>query len=205
MIVTGPGGTSSKSQVVNVYPSPKAYFEIAPAFVFVNDEKVRAFNLSQGADYVVWEWGDGDTSKVWEPFHKYMVSGVYDITLSAYSNNGCYDKYILSPGVTVEPAGEIRFATVFTPNLYGPIEGPPTTQTMDQFFYPPIQERVIDYKLQVFNRLGVLIFESHDLNIPWNGYYKGRLCQQGVYVWYVEGKYANGTPFKTVGDITLLH
>jgi PKD repeat protein len=205
LTVTGPGGTSNYSQVINAYPSPKAYFEVSPTFVFVNDEKVRCFNLSQGADSYLWEFGDGDTSKVKEPFHKYMVAGVFDITLWAYSNNGCSDKYVLSPGVTVEKSGDIRFATVFTPNLNGPIEGPPTTATMDQFFYPPIQEKVIDYKLQIFNRLGVLIFESHDINVPWNGYYKGQLCQQGVYVWYVEGKYANGQPFKKVGDITLLH
>jgi hypothetical protein len=170
--------------------------------------KVRYFNLSEGADYVLWEFGDGDTSKVWEPFHKYMEEGVYDITLWAYSNNGCSDKYILSPGVTVEPAGEIRFSTVFTPSKEGPvdIDHLPTGGTeLDQFFFPPIREKVIDYKLQVFNRLGLLVFESRDINIPWNGYYKGKLCQQGVYVWYVEGKYANGTPFKKVGDVTLLH
>ena len=65
------------------YPSPKAYFEVSPTFVFVNDEKVRCFNLSQGADYYLWEFGDGDTSKVKEPFHKYMEAGVYDITLWA--------------------------------------------------------------------------------------------------------------------------
>ena len=34
---------------------------------------------------------------------------------------------------------------------------------------------------------------------------KGKLCPQGVYVWYVEGKYANDQPFKQVGDVTLLH
>jgi gliding motility-associated-like protein len=76
---------------------------------------------------------------------------------------------------------------------------------IDQFFFPPIREKVINYKLQIFNRLGVLIFQSDNINIPWNGYYKGKLCPQGVYVWYVEGKYANGKPFKKVGDVTLLH
>ncbi len=206
LTVRGPGGESDFSRTVRADPSPKAYFEVAPTFVFVNDEKVRMFNLTQGADAYLWEFGDGDTSKVKEPFHKYMKSGIYDITLWAYNTStGCSDKYILSPGVTVEPAGEIRFATVFRPNMDGPIEGPPTTATMDQFFYPPIQEKVLNYKLQVFNRLGVLIFESHDINVPWNGYYKGQLCQQGVYVWFVEGKYSNGKPFKKVGDITLLH
>jgi hypothetical protein len=208
LIVTGPGGTSSKSQVINVYPSPKAYFEVSPQLVFVNDEKVRAFNLSEGADSYLWEFGDGDTSKVKEPFHKYMTEGVYDITLWAYSKNGCSDKYVLSPGVTVEPAGILRFSNAFTPNKDGPIERtdlPTSGIELDQFFFPPVREKVINYKLQIFNRLGVLIFESHDINVPWNGYYKGVLCPQGVYVWYVEGKYANGKPFKQVGDVTLLH
>ena len=76
---------------------------------------------------------------------------------------------------------------------------------MDQYFFPPVREKVVEYKLQIFNRLGVLIFESNDINKPWDGYYHHKLCQQGVYVWYVEGKYLNGQPFKKVGDITLLH
>jgi hypothetical protein len=214
LVVTGPGGVSDppKRQTVRVYATPRAYFEVSPTFVFVNDEKVRGYNLSSGADNFKWDFGDGTTSEEKEPFHKYMDEGVFDITLWAYKDNGngnvCSDKFLLSPGVTVEPAGEIRFSTVFTPNKDGAIdkEGLPTGGTeMDQFFFPPIREKVIDYKLQIFNRLGVLIFESRDINKPWNGYYKGNLCSQGVYVWYVEGKYANGQPFKKVGDVTLLH
>jgi gliding motility-associated-like protein len=210
LTVTGPGGNSAASQTVEVYTSPHAYFEVAPPLVFVNDEKVRCFNLTDddGTFTYLWDFGDGDTSKIKEPFHKYMEEGVYDITLWAYSANGCRDKYVLSPAVTVEPAGEIRFSTVFTPNKEGPIDMDhlPTGGTeIDQFFFPPIREKVINYKLQIFNRLGVLIFESRNINIPWNGYYKGKLCPQGVYVWYVEGKYANGEPFKKVGDVTLLH
>ena len=209
--VTGPGGTDEKQQVIHAYASPRAYFEVAPALVYVNDERVRCFNLSEKVgmdDSYLWDFGDGDTSRVREPYHKYMEEGVYDITLWAYSSNGCSDKFVLSPAVTVEPPGEVRFSTVFTPNKEGPIERTdlPTGGTeIDQFFFPPIREKVTSYKLQIFNRQGVLIFQSNSINIPWNGYYKGKLCPQGVYVWYVEGKYANGKPFKIVGDITLLH
>jgi hypothetical protein len=136
-----------------------------------------------------------------------MEEGIFDITLWAYSDNGCSDMYVLAPAVTVEPVGVLRFATVFQPNKTGPIERtdlPTGGYEADQFFYPPIRQKVMKYKLQIFNRLGVLIFESHDINVPWNGYYKGKLCQQGVYVWYVEGKYADGKPFKMVGNVTLL-
>jgi PKD repeat protein len=207
LVVTGPGGTSMKTQVVNAYASPKAYFEITPVMVYVNDERVRCFNLSQGATSYLWDFGDGDTSKVKEPYHRYMEEGVFDITLWAYSSNGCSDQYTLSPAVTVEPVGELRFSTVFMPNKTGPIERtdlPTGGVEADQFFYPPIRQKVLNYKLQIFNRLGVLIFQSNDINVPWNGYYKNKLCQQGVYVWYVEGKYADGKPFKLVGNVTLL-
>jgi PKD repeat protein len=208
LYVDGPGGKDDTTQVIHAYVSPQAYFEVAPDLVYVNDEKVRTFNGTQYADYYLWDFGDGDTSKVKEPFHKYMEEGVYDITLWAYSSNGCSDKYVLSPAVTVEPPGEIRFATVFTPNTGGEENVDVdniNSENMDRFFYPPIKEKVMNYKLQIFNRQGMLIFESNSINKPWNGYYKGKLCPQGVYVWYVEGKYANGKPFKQVGDITLLH
>ncbi|MGD0583756.1 MAG: PKD domain-containing protein, partial [Bacteroidales bacterium] len=197
-------------RTVDAYASPQAYFQVAPTTVYVNDEAVRFFNQSVKVDpndYYVWEFGDGDTSHLEDPYHKYMTEGVFDITLHAYSTNGCMNSWTLSPGVTVQPAGVIRFATVFTPNISG--EQNPTVDqinsgNIDQFFFPPIKEEVLDYKLQIFNRWGTLIFESHDINIPWNGYYHGKLCKQGVYVWFVEGKYANGKPFKKVGDVTLL-
>ena len=215
LTVTGPGGISTYYQVVSSYQSPLANFQVSPTIVFANDQQVRMFNLTKGADSYLWDFGDGDTSKVAEPYHKYMEEGVYDITLWAYvhdSINGqvvtCSSKYVLSPAVTVEPNGSLRYSTVFRPNPSGPIELDhlPTSGTeIDQFFFPAIRQKVVEYKLQIFNRLGVLIFESHDINRPWNGYYHDKLCQQGVYVWYVEGKYANGTPFKKVGDVTLLH
>jgi PKD repeat protein len=208
LTVTGPGGTDTESQIISVYQAPKAYFEISPTQVYVNDEKVRLFNLTEGGDSFIWEFGDGDTSHLRDPYHKYTKEGIYDITLHAYSANGCYDTYVKSPAVTVVPFGDLVFASVFKPNPDGPIEIdqlPTSGESMDQFFFPPIRETVLEYHLQIFNRWGTLIYETWDINKPWNGYYKGTLCAQGVYVWLVEGKYANGKPYKKAGDITLLH
>ena len=175
--------------------------------MYVDDEKVRCFNFTQFADYYIWEFGDGDTSHARDPFHKYMAEGVYDITLNAYSVNGCFSSFTVSPGVTVEPAGDIRFGNVFRPNKNGPEDPttPPTGAAMDNFFYPAIKDQVENYHLQIFNRWGALIYETWDINKGWNGYYKGKLVKLGVYVWYVEGKYSNGKPFKKTGDVTLLH
>ena len=214
LIAYGPGGQSVYDQIIEVYQTPVAYFQFAPEKVYVNDERVRFFNLSQYAETYIWHFGDGDTSHVKDPFHKYMVKGIFDVTLHAYkfyttqsgAVKACVGTYVASPGVLVEPAGVIRFATAFIPNKTGPQpDATPTPSTIDQFFFPPVTEQVDKYKLQIFNRWGVLIFQSTDIMKGWDGYYKGKLVKQGVYVWLVEGKYSNGKPFRMSGDVTVLH
>ena len=49
-----------------------------------------------------------------------------------------------------------------------------------------------------------LIFQSHDINIGWDGYIRGTLAAQGVYLWKVTLVYKNGSPESLAGDITLL-
>ena len=40
-----------------------------------------------------------------------------------------------------------------------------------------------DYNLLVFNRWGEILFESNDLNIGWDGTYKGLYVPEGTYSW----------------------
>ena len=56
----------------------------------------------------------------------------------------------------------------------------------------------------IFNRWGELIFESKDIKIGWDGYYRGKLCQQDVYVWKLFAKFEDGTIVEKAGDVTLL-
>ena len=109
--------------------------------------------------------------------------------------------------MTVEPAGDLRFATAFKPSQDGPTGGhiPDDLSLINTVFYPPIQQQIDGYHLRIFNRWGELMFESDDIDIGWDGYYREKLCQQDVYVWQVTGKYSNGKPYRQAGDITLLH
>ena len=49
-----------------------------------------------------------------------------------------------------------------------------------------------------------MIFQSHDINQGWDGYIRGTLATQGVYLWKVTLVYKNGSPDSMAGDITLL-
>ena len=72
-----------------------------------------------------------------------------------------------------------------------------------QVFHPSVSG-VTEYHLKIFSKLGIPIFESNDLNLGWDGYNKGQLCEPGVYIWKVRGKYSNGEPFTKMGDVILL-
>ena len=192
----GDGGVDSYSTVNDVWVLPNAYFEIAPRFVYVNDQAVHFFNLSDNGNTYVWDFGDGTTSAEFNPEHVYTEEGSFDVTLNVWTENGCYDLYVLEEAVLVEPSGKIIFPNAFRP------ESP---LAENRVFMPGVIDNVSEYHLMIFNRWGELIFESFDKDTGWDGTVDGKMAKQDVYVWKVEGKYSNGLGFLESGDVTLMH
>jgi PKD repeat protein len=192
----GDGGVDTYSTINDVWVLPNAFFEIAPRFVYVNDQAVHFFNLSDNGYTYKWEFGDGTTSADFNPEHVYSTEGNYDVTLNVWTQNGCYDLYVLDEGVLVKPSGKIVFPNAFRP------ESP---LSENRVFKPGVIDNVSEYHLMIFNRWGELIFESFDKDIGWDGYVDGTMSKQDVYVWKVEGKYSNGLGFLESGDVTLMH
>ncbi len=196
LTVTGEGGEASMADTARVYILPNSFFDLAPRYVYVNDEPVNFFNLSDHADRVEWDFGDGVTSAEFSPRHVYKEEGTYDITLKVWTENECFDLYIMETAVFVEPSGKVEFPNVFRP--MSPIEE-------NREFSPGIIDHVEDYHLMIFNRWGELIFESFDQEVGWDGYYNGELAKQDVYIWKVKGSYTDGRGFVKSGDVTLLY
>lgn len=79
---------------------PTADFTAAPTTICVN-QSVQFTNYSTNATSYIWNFGDGsDTST--NPNHRYIVDGVFTVTLIA-SNNGCNDTMTIPNLVTVHP------------------------------------------------------------------------------------------------------
>ncbi len=206
LIVYGPGGSDNITRLVTVQQTPNAYANVAPTFVFVNDIPVKCFNLTSDTinPSYLWDFGDDNSSNEIEPTHIYQEPGRYDIILTVTNDNACSNSYTFSY-VDVEPAGEIIFPNVFRPNPAGPSGGKYRPgQDNNEIFFPGVYDQVVEYELTIFNRWGEQIFISKDVNIGWDGYINNKLAEQGVYIWKVHGKYANGKTFNHAGDITLL-
>ncbi len=206
LTVTGPGGQTIKGDVViNVFPQPTAYFEIYPKVVTIPDESVSFVNQSTGATDYLWDFGNGDTSEEANPVYEYTEPDTYNVSLDATNEYGCSDKYTVNEAVIAEEGGEISFPNAFTPNPTGPVSSEYTYGDNNNYvFYPAIQKGVEDYKMQIYTRWGQLIFESHDINIGWNGYYNGKMCAQGVYIWKVTCRFSTGDVKVYTGDVTLI-
>lgn len=203
--VFGPNGLQSTSSTsVKVYPKPQARFEISPEKVVLPDDEIRFLNYSTNGIKYNWDFGDGNTSEVFEPRHKYSKFSNYNVRLVVSSEYGCNDSLVMMNAFSGSEYF-IEFPNAFIPNPGGPSGGFYSSKSDEvaQVFHPAFSG-VSDYQLKIFSKLGILIFESNDLNIGWDGYFKGQLSNPGVYVWKVRGNFRNGEPFIKMGDITLL-
>jgi len=198
------GKKSSSVATVIVQPRPQAHFEISPAKAVVPNDEIRFLNYSTNAVQFRWKFGDGATSESFEPVHTYSKYARYNISLVAISDWGCSDSLTVINAFS-DSKYYIEFPNAFIPNSQGPSGGYYSSKSDEgaQVFHPSYTG-ISDYQLKIFSKLGIVIFETNDINLGWDGYNKGQLCDPGVYIWKVRGKFRNGEPFIKMGDVTLL-
>ena len=210
--VFGDGGEKNFYRTFRVFENPVAMFEAMPERVLLPNAQVHFFNLSEKASKFVWDFGDGTPkSNDKDPAHIYNELGEYRVSLTAFAQYEykdeifeCIDYYSQFPAVWVEGEGKINFPNAFMPSKLGPNGGYYDDVDYRNEVFHPVADGVIEYRLVIFNRWGEHIFESNDLKIGWDGYYKGKLASQGVYVWRAVGKFSNGELFDEKGNVTLL-
>ncbi|MGD0343245.1 MAG: PKD domain-containing protein [Bacteroidales bacterium] len=198
------GTQAIASSLITVHPRPSTRFEITPEKPVIPDDEIRFMNYSIDAVRYKWEFGDGGISNAFEPDHKYRKYNNYNVRLIAWSQYGCSDSMLVKNAFSGSGCF-IDFPNAFIPGSDGPSGGYYSTKSDEAArIFHPATSGVTDYHLKIFSKLGILIFESNDINIGWDGYLKGQLCEPGVYIWKVRGNYKNGEPFVKMGDVTLL-
>lgn len=128
-------------------------------------------------------WQDGSTN----PNFTVIEPGTYWVTLSNPCGSG-------SDTVTITQ--KYCQCHLFVPNVFTP-----NMDSFNESFGPVINCTVEKYQLQIYNRWGERLFESHDYYHKWDGYYRNRIVPEGVYFWILHYKeeetnanhYASGT------------
>ncbi|MDP2387136.1 MAG: PKD domain-containing protein, partial [Bacteroidota bacterium] len=203
VITTDAGCTSNSSAnpiVVNSNPSPTAGFTVNATEFNLPFDALHCTNSSIDAVSYSWDFGDGNYSSETGPTHLYTTVDHFQIQLVATNQFGCTDTAFQE----VVTNADVIFPNIFTPNPGGPTGGSYTTGSLTNDVFFPYTSGVVEYKLEIYNRWGELIFESQDINIGWDGYYRNEMCPLGVYVWKAYIKLNNGKEFNKSGDVTLL-
>jgi len=203
-VTDGRGRSSSAGTVIEVWNRPKASFEVRKDEPWDDGDRVVFLNMSEGAVDYLWDFGDGVFSTLFDPSYRYEHMGNYDVKLVAWSAEGCADSVTVSDLFT-DGGTYIRFPNAFVPNSGGPAGGYYNARTDEQnTVFHPVASGIAGYNLKIFSKTGLLVFESSEIEMGWDGYYRGELCAPGVYVWKVWGTYRNGRTFIMAGDVTLL-
>jgi gliding motility-associated-like protein len=90
---------------------------------------------------------------------------------------------------------------VFIPNAFAP-----GTNGANNTFHPVIRNNapVKEYKMQIFTRSGMLVFESSEIENGWDGKYQGDIVNDQVCVYIITFRDESGFPYAKKGTITLI-
>lgn len=204
LTVTTSGGctnnTASSPLIINGHPFPVAAFSLSSTNLELPFDVMTCNNQSTGASTYNWNFGDGETSALDNPQHLYTTIGVYPVQLIAMSQYGCLDTVFSE----VTTNAEVIFPSAFTPNPDGSSGGFFDINSLDNNIFFSYTSGVVAYKLEIYNRWGEIIFETQDFKQGWDGYFKGQLCPQDVYIWRAFIKLNNGKEYNKNGNLTLL-
>ena len=168
---------ASDTVLITVDKKPRA--DAGPDKVIISGQSV-ILNGSVSGTAISYTWspttymiGSGTVTPSVSP----PVNQVY--TLQVTSGKGC--------GTATDDVLVKVFKEVYVPNAFSPNgDGINDTWNIETLQAYPGAE------VKVFNRFGELVFDNNGTNKQWDGRFKGRLLQVGVYVYMIDLK--NGSP-----------
>jgi gliding motility-associated-like protein len=145
-------------------------------------------NKSSLANSYKWIFGDGFESSLMHPIHSYSESGTYQTSLITNPGKSCSDTLIDEIKYEQNPEGYLFIPNAFTPDGDG----------LNDVFTIKSFHKCKLLKLEIYDRWGVLIYQTQGYQISWNGKSNGFLVPLGVYIYVV-----NFNDTEKRGSITL--
>jgi gliding motility-associated-like protein len=187
-------GSGSTTVTQNIIVAKKATASFNATLIDVGyPSQLNLTNFSSNAIAYNWLFSDvAGTFTTTNEVKSYTTSGTYSVTLISFGNLGCNDT--LGYAFRISDSSSIILPNVFTPN----------NDSVNDVFKPKIRG-IKELNLWVYNRYGVIIFNSNKINSFWDGYTtSGEPCQAGIYFCIAEAIGFDGKSYKLKGNITLL-
>ena len=182
---------------VTVIPFPVPKVNLSPKYVDSEDPTVVLTNASSYAATTSWLFSDGervDQKSVKHTFEEAKTGqdSVVNVELTTANVLGCVTVYPFTIPVHLFTAW---LPTVFTPSSED-VNAKFKLFTINEYEY---------FHIYVYNREGMLVFESEDPAFEWDGTHNGTACPQGAYVYVCNYRKPHvGTLSSRKGTVTLL-
>jgi gliding motility-associated-like protein len=177
--------------VLVIQPIPTVIFDTA---VVIGQSVHLNFNVSPVSNYTfIWSPTDSLSCKTCSnPNADPLVNTTYTLTVS--DKKGCFTS-TSTYEVDILPEASLDVPTAFTPNGDG--------ENDIVFAKGWGIKRLLEFN--IYNRWGELVFRSEDINVGWDGYYKGVLQNVETYAWTARAEtYLNGKLIQKKGFVKLL-
>ncbi|GEM_PF-1438114 len=141
----------------------------------------------------------------WQPEHLFRIpelkeqflalTEAQDISVYGRSKEGCMDS-VLIPVSLRAYTKEAAVPNAFSPNGDG----------LNDVFIPKLKlERAYStFEFRVYNRYGQMVYNTANMNSGWDGTYKGRPQEKGVYFYKIAILFLDGSVKNFDGELTLI-
>jgi gliding motility-associated-like protein len=180
------------------WANPIAEFMASPNLIPEDAPLVQLTNQSVRATNFEWFNNNGFFSNSENPeiMLEYFQPATYEICLKVESQFGCLDS--ICHNVTVSKTFQINVPNAFSPNGDG----------LNDAFFPIFEnsDLLSEFDFKIFNRWGVEIFHSTDINGRWIGNFRNGdyISPDDTYTWKIQFLGVDNTLKKYEGHITLI-
>ncbi len=120
--------------------------------------------------------------------------GTYSVILT--DANGCFVNDTVVIQGSFEPC-EVIIPVIYVPNIFSP------NGDGDNDVLYVRGQGITELDLRIFNRWGEMVFETTDLNVGWDGTYKGKPLDNAVFVYDLKATFINGESVSRSGNVTI--
>ena len=144
---------------VIIHPAPTSSFNTNTVTADIVYPYFEFYNLSVGGINYYWNFGDSFWSNDFQPNHTYETVGDYVVELTVSNEYNCFD--VSSQVVHVEGI------VVHVPNAFTPLD----YNGVNDVFKPTFSstEGIEFYEFSIYNKWGVKIFQTNDIDEAWIG------------------------------------
>jgi gliding motility-associated-like protein len=189
------GCRDSLTQNLFVKPKSRASFDFAPDEIYISNPTVSFFEQTIKANQFYWDFGDWSAEQSGAKVqHTYEDTGQYNVRLIANYDGECPDTAFRI--IEVRPDIKIYIPNAFTPGI---------KDQVNSVFRPEgILHGLAEFEMLIYNRWGEKLYETHDINQPWDGSYMGALVHEGAYLYMIRVKDIYGAQDWYKGTVTVL-